>query len=232
MEPAAAEPFFLAQGLACARGERAVFRGVGLRLERGGAILLRGPNGAGKSSLLRILAGLLPPFSGRLAWHDGPVAEAPERHAARLVYVGHANAVQAALTVAEVLNFWARLQPDGDPERVADSLTAFSLHDLADLPARYLSAGQTRRLSLARLLLGPAPLWLLDEPATGLDTESATAFWTRVAAHRALGGMVIAAVHGPADLPGAAELDLTPHAVPHAGLETALAAADALEARA
>lgn len=206
-------PFFHAENLACARGERAVFRDVALRLEAGGALLLHGPNGSGKSSLLRVLAGLLPPFAGRLAWHDGTVADAPERHAARLVYLGHANAVQPALTVAETLTFWARLLPDGQTDRVAGAMAAFGLQDLADVPARYLSAGQGRRLALARLLLGPAPLWLLDEPATGLDRDSTTALWAQVATHRGVGGMVIAAMHGPADLPGAAELDLSAHSL-------------------
>lgn len=201
---------FRAEGLACARGERAVFRDVDLCIAAGEALVLRGPNGAGKSSLLRILAGLLPPYAGGMEWHDGPVAQAPERHAARLVLVGHANAVPAVLTPAEVLAFWARCIPGADPDRVAGALTAFGLHDLADLPARYLSAGQTRRVALARLLLGPAPLWLLDEPASGLDTASAAALSACIADHRAGGGMVIAALHGPSDLPGARELDLTP----------------------
>jgi len=212
-DPAVGEISFHAEGLACARGERAVFRGLDLQIAAGGAMLLRGSNGVGKSSLLRILAGLLPPFAGRIAWHDGPVAQAPERHAARLVLVGHANAAPPALTVAEILAFWARMMPGASPDRVTAALTAFALHDLADLPARYLSAGQTRRLALARLLLGPAPLWLLDEPSAGLDTASAAALAACIAAHRAAGGMVIAALHGPADLPGATELDLAPYSL-------------------
>ncbi|MEQ8347403.1 MAG: heme ABC exporter ATP-binding protein CcmA [Sneathiellaceae bacterium] len=206
-------PFFRAENLACARGERAVFRDVSLRLEPGGALLLRGPNGSGKSSLLRVLAGLLPPFAGHLAWHDGAVADAPDRHTARLVYLGHANALQPALTVVEILTFWARLQPGGDAGRVPGALAAFALRDLAELPARYLSAGQGRRLALARLLLGPAPLWLLDEPATGLDRDATDALWAQCAIHRGAGGMVIAAVHGPAGLPDARELDLAPHSL-------------------
>ena len=124
--------FFLAENLACARGERAVFRDVSLRVEDGGALVLRGPNGTGKSSLLRMLAGLLPPFAGHLAWHDGPVDESPDRHAARLVYLGHANAAQPALTVQENLSFWAHLQPDGQPQRIGEALDAFALSDLAE----------------------------------------------------------------------------------------------------
>lgn len=193
-----------AEGLAAFRGERLVLRDLDFAVPAGGALVLAGPNGAGKSTLLRLLAGLVRPVAGRLLWGDEDALADLPTHAARVAYVGHQDAVKPALTVAENLDFAARLT--GGIAR--DALVPLGLDGLADLPARMLSAGQKRRLALCRLVLSRAPLWLLDEPTLGLDAASVTRFGTLVASHRAGGGLVVAATHLPLPLDGAAELKL------------------------
>jgi heme exporter protein A len=200
---------FTAHDLACVRGERLVFRGLSFALEAGEALLLTGPNGSGKSSLLRLLAGLLPPWSGRLAWNGEDVADDKAGHRARLHFVGHQDALKPVLTAAETLAFWAGLR-GGDA--VAPALDRLRLTPLADTPCRYLSAGQRRRLALARLLASAAPLWLLDEPTTGLDAASVEAFETILAEHRAGGGIVIASTHVPLSLAAPKTLSLADYA--------------------
>jgi heme exporter protein A len=195
-----------AEGLACVRGERIVFRGLDFSLSAGEAMLLVGPNGVGKSSLLRLIAGLIPIAEGRLAWDGAPVADDPDAHRARLAYVGHLDALKPAMTLAENLGFWARLA--GAEGAVETALARFDLADLADLPARFLSAGQRRRLGLARLALDTRPLWLLDEPSVSLDVASVSRLAALVAEHRARGGMVLAASHVDLGIDGASVLDL------------------------
>ncbi len=193
-----------ARELACWRGERAVFAGLSFTLPRGGALLLTGANGAGKSTLLRLLAGLIPAAEGQLLW-DGEDALADRvAHARRLRYLSHADALKPSLSVAENLRFYARLWGGA----VGPALEALGIGTLADLPARVLSSGQKRRLALARLALRPAALWLLDEPTVGLDAESVGRLGGLLAAHRAAGGVVLAATHLPLPLPDAAELRL------------------------
>ena len=193
-----------AQDLACLRGERVVFADLSFRLEPGGALLLVGANGAGKSSLLRLLAGLLRPEAGQLLWDGADALADRAAHAARLRYLSHQDALKPALTARENLLFFAGLW-GGD---VDAALEALSLAPLAALPARVLSSGQKRRLALARLALGAAPLWLLDEPTVGLDAASVERLGGLLARHRAAGGMVLAATHLPLPLPGAGELRL------------------------
>jgi heme exporter protein A len=193
-----------AEGLAAFRGERLVFRELGFALAAGGALVLAGPNGSGKSTLLRLLAGLVPPAAGRVLWNGADAFGDLTLHAVRVGYIGHQDAVKPGLTVAENLRFAATL----GGRAAADALDALALQPLADLPVRMLSAGQKRRLALARLALTTAPLWLLDEPTLGLDTGSIARFATLLAAHRGRGGLVVAATHVPLPLPGAAELRL------------------------
>ncbi|WP_245217241.1 heme ABC exporter ATP-binding protein CcmA [Neoroseomonas nitratireducens] len=190
--------------LACLRVERAVIAGLSFRVAAGSAVLLTGANGAGKSTLLRLLAGLLRPAEGAILWRGEDVAADPGAHAARLRYLAHQDAVKPALTVAENLDFFARLW-GGD---VAPALAALGLEALAELPGRVLSSGQKRRLALARLALAPAPLWLLDEPTTGLDAASVERLRPLLAAHRAAGGIVLAATHIPLPIEDAEELRL------------------------
>ena len=211
---------FEGRDLACVRGERLVFAGLGFALGDGGALVLHGPNGSGKSSLLRLMAGLLKPAQGALAWGERPVAEDPEGHRARLHYLGHLDAVKPVLSAAENLAFWAAAAGDsGDhKEGVAKAMKRVGLLRLAEVPGRMLSAGQRRRLALARLFLTPADLWLLDEPTVGLDGESIARLEAGLAEHRQGGGRVVVATHTAIDLPGAERLDLAAFA-PAAGAE-------------
>lgn len=195
-----------ARSLAAIRGERLVFRDVSFSLAPGGALLLVGPNGAGKSSLIRLLAGLTPPAAGELLWNGEDALDDPPLHATRLVLVGHLDAIKPGLTVAGNLALPRRIAPAA---AIAAALETVDLGRFADLPARLLSSGQRRRLALARLALSPAPLWLLDEPTTGLDAASVRRLEQRFAHHRAKGGMIVAATHLPLDLPGARSLDLS-----------------------
>jgi len=193
-----------AAGLAAFRGERLVFSEVDFAVRAGGMLLLTGPNGSGKSTLLRLLAGLLRPAAGMLTWDGANVFADLSAHVGRVAYVGHQDAVKPGLTAVENLRFAARLNGGV----VQDALDAVGLEELGDLPARMLSAGQRRRLALARFVLSRAPLWLLDEPTLGLDAASVDRFGVMLDAHRAGGGMAVAATHLPLPVGEAAELVL------------------------
>ena len=199
---------FAVRDLSCRRGERLVFAGVEFALAPGAALLLRGSNGSGKSTLLRCLAGLLAPLAGAVQWDGRPAAEDPEAFRARLHYLGHLDGLKPALTPRENLQFWQSLRGRADPALAERALGHFALAALADLPARLLSAGQRRRLALARLLAAPAPLWLLDEPNAALDEDSHGRLATALEGHRAGGGIVVIAIHGGFALPGASVLAL------------------------
>jgi heme exporter protein A len=185
--------------LACRRAGRAVFAGLSFTVRGGEAAALRGPNGAGKSSLLRVLAGLVPAEAGDARL--GGVSLAGDREAFRglLAYAGHLDAVKPQLTVAENLGFWADLYGGG---RVAAALARFGLERIADYPAGYCSAGQKRRLGLARLLVADRPLWLLDEPTVSLDAAATAVFADAVREHVAAGGLALAATHVAMGLEG------------------------------
>jgi heme exporter protein A len=192
-----------ASGLTCVRGGREVFSGLGFALSGGEALLVTGRNGAGKSSLLRMVAGLVRIAAGRLAADGGdPEKTVPEQ----AHYLGHQDALKPSLTVAENLAFWVRYL--GGTEPPGPALAAVGLAALADLPAAYLSAGQRRRLSIARLLAVKRPLWLLDEPTSALDREAQDALAGLMRQHLAGGGLIMAAAHGPIGLERARELRL------------------------
>ena len=194
---------FSGTDLRCVRGERPVFDGVSFRLNSGAVLELRGANGTGKSSLLRMMTGLLPSAGGVLSWNDAPIAADADAHRTRINYIGHLDGVKGMLSVAENLRFWMSLRAGAaaDEERYHMALATFGIETLADTPARYLSAGQRRRVALARLVACPASLWLLDEPATALDTAAAAALDHAMGAHLGAGGMVVMSTHEPARYP-------------------------------
>ena len=198
---------FEGRDLVCVRGERRVFEGLSFAVAAGGLLVLTGPNGSGKSSLLRIMAGLLRPAAGALLWDGTPVADDPDAQAARLQYLGHLDAVKPVLSAAENLMFWAALHGGGAAE-VTRALDGFDLGALAEVPGRMLSAGQKRRVALARLLAAPAEVWLLDEPTVGLDAASLARLTGAIAAHRARGGRLVVATHAAPEAPDAEVLEL------------------------
>lgn len=181
----------IAENLACVRGGRQLFRNLGFAVEAGEALAVTGPNGVGKSSLLRLVAGFLSPAEGRLEFEGAP-DERPLGQSAH--FLGHLDGVKVSLGVAENLNFMRALL-GGNGRDTASALEALGLGRLAELPAGMLSAGQKRRLALARLLVAPRPMWLLDEPLTALDTDGQRTFAAIAREHLAGGGLIVAATH-------------------------------------
>jgi heme exporter protein A len=194
-----------AENLACRRGERMIFSGLNCVVPPGGALLLTGANGSGKSSLLRLLATLLTAAAGRVTWGGTPIAADLSRYRASLHYVGHLDAIKPALAVRETVAFWAGIRGAAQPQ-IDRALATLGLEPLADWPCRWLSAGQRRRLALARLIAAPAPLWLLDEPTAALDSDSEQRLIETIETHRACGGRVVIATHQPMPLADAQNL--------------------------
>ena len=193
-----------ANDLACIRGGRQVFSGISFAIQAGEALVITGPNGAGKSTLLRLLAGLLRPLAGTLAFEGGdPELTLPEQ----AHYLGHQDALKPALSVTENLDFWVRFLGGRSVDLTA-ALADVGLAGIAALPAAYLSAGQRRRLSIARLIAVKRPIWLLDEPTAALDVAAQAMLADLMRAHLAGGGLIIAAIHGAIGLEKAAELRL------------------------
>jgi len=181
------------RGVRCVRGGREVFSGLDFEASNGEALAVVGPNGSGKTSLLRLIAGLLAPADGSIALEGGEVelTLAEQSH-----YLGHRDALKPALSVSENLRFWRDFL-GGMTSDLAENLAIVELDHAARLPAAYLSAGQRRRLSIARLLTVRRPVWLLDEPTNALDTAGQKLFSTLMGDHLARGGLIIAATHMP-----------------------------------
>lgn len=184
------------ENLACARGGIRVLEGVGFSLSGGGALVLRGPNGIGKTTLLRTIAGLQPADEGAISLPAESIA-----------YAAHADGLKATLTVAENLAFWAAVY---GTDRAGEAMARMNLIELKDRFAANLSAGQKRRLGLARLLVTGRPLWVLDEPTVSLDAASVALFGQAVRAHLAEGGAALMATHIDLGIPEASVLDLAP----------------------
>jgi heme exporter protein A len=177
------------------RGERHVLRGVGFAVPRGGCLHVAGPNGAGKTTLLRTVCGLLYPESGRLLWDGRNVHEdLPAFHSA-LIYIGHEAPLKADLSARENLRYWVGMRRRIGRGTLAAALQRVGAAAWSERPARTLSAGQRRRVGLAALSLLLAPLWLLDEPTTNLDTDGQQLVGSLISEQLARGGMVVAAVH-------------------------------------
>ena len=194
--PIIGEGDLVGEGLACRRGGRLVFAGLDFRLPAGGALVLTGSNGSGKSSLLRLLATLLPRPRGGCcgaASRSRPIAA---RYRAALHYVGHLDAIKPALTRARDAGLLGGAARRGDSGNRRGA-RRFGLGAVADWPCRWLSAGQRRRLALARLVAAPAPIWLLDEPTAALDGDGEARLMEAIAEHRAAGGRVAVATHQP-----------------------------------
>ncbi len=197
--------------LSAVRGGRTLFADLGFSVDGGAALVLTGPNGAGKTTLLRIIAGLMPPAAGRIALEGGAL-EAPVGEQCH--YVGHLAAVKPSLSIEENARFWSGFL-GGARDRVGAALDTFGLETLRDIPAGYLSAGQKRRLGLARLLLAERPLWLLDEPTTSLDSAARDVLTAVVDRHLAAGGLAVAATHTPWGSPMRASCASGPGSRPH-----------------
>ncbi len=185
-----------AQGLACVRGDRVLFKNVGFTLNAGGLLYVMGENGSGKSSLLRLLCGLLMPEAGSVQWGGEQVKLSSERYLSNLLYIGHLNGLKDDLTAIENLQISARLAgTEANMQSALHALKAIGIERCANLPVRVLSQGQKRRVALARLWLTDCPLWILDEPFAALDTLSVDTLASHLSVHINNGGMAIITTH-------------------------------------
>jgi heme exporter protein A len=182
-------------GVACIRGERLLFENLSLSLAPGEALWLRGPNGAGKSSLIRLAAGLLRAAAGTV-----------ERRG-RIALIDEASALDAELPLRRALDFWARVDTV-DGHAVDRAMAAMALEPLSEVPVAMLSTGQRKRAAMVRVIASGAPIWLLDEPANGMDDAAQARLVAAIAAHRTNGGAVLLASHFALGLPDLAELDM------------------------
>lgn len=198
---------FCGEALAVMRGERLLFKQLSFALGPGETLVLRGTNGSGKTTLLRIMAGLTRPLAGTLSWGGLPLQDAREAERYRATLIGHRAGLKEDLSVAENLGFEAGLL-GLSAQAVAPAMECLDIARLADLPLRYLSAGQRRRVALTRLALGGGPLWLLDEPATALDSASEAALWQLCRERLEAGDRLVIASHSEVPLAGYTTLSM------------------------
>ena len=204
------KPVLELNNLACRRGGRVLFADLDLRLEEGDAAVVTGPNGSGKSSLLRVIAGLIPPFIGEVLWNGQNTRKNPDSFRSAVRYVGHSDGLQPALSVLDNLRFWANIYGSANNfGSLRRGLEAVGLADLMGLPANVLSAGQRRRLALARAVATNGKLWLLDEPTVALDTQSVEEIESIITDFRAAGGMVFASTNAPLKLERSKSVNLS-----------------------
>lgn len=198
-----------AHGLTCVRGERRLFAGIDLAVGPGEWLHVRGENGAGKTSLLRLLVGLMQPADGEIRWDGVPVRELSEEYRRHMLFLGHHGAVKEELTTLENLHFAAALDGAELSEREAiAALHRFGLRGREELAVRFLSAGQKRRVLLARLVTRKAKLWVLDEPFTALDVKAVDMLSNLIGEHLAAGGMAVLTSHQAMPIPGGKVLQL------------------------
>ncbi|MFN3593077.1 MAG: cytochrome c biogenesis heme-transporting ATPase CcmA [Thiobacillaceae bacterium] len=198
------EPLLSVTDLACARGERMLFRGMSFQVQAGEILLVQGGNGRGKTSLLRLLTGLSTPLQGEIRWRGERIQSCRERYHAEMAYIGHVNGIKDDLTPLENLRMAAGLAGRRLDESLAEqTLGRLGLARCLDLPARVLSFGQRRRVALAGLLTAGALLWILDEPLTGLDVHGVALLETLLHEHTDRGGLVVMTTHQPLSLTGA-----------------------------
>lgn len=187
---------FTAIDLACVRGDRLLFAGLGFTLEPGGRLHVTGENGSGKTSLLRILCGLSPPDTGEIRWQDDPIARLGDEYRKAVLYLGHHNALKEELTALENLRTTAALAGVAmENAQGADLLGRVGLAGREELQVRFLSQGQKRRVALSRLLWSTSPLWVLDEPFVALDTSAVTWLAGIISKHLSAGGMAVLTSH-------------------------------------
>ncbi len=205
----APESLLAATGLACFRGDRLLFRDLSLRVNAGQALQVRGPNGCGKTTLLRILCGLTLPEDGTIRWRGRVLRSHDPDYLRELRYIGHSDGVKLALSPRENLAIAMALDSGADEAALEAALARLHLADFMDVPCRTLSAGQRRRVGLARLTLGGARLWMLDEPFTALDTSGIDAVRALIEAHLDGGGCAVLTSHQPINLDAGRSASIT-----------------------
>lgn len=188
-------PLLEAVSLACERDGRLLFDGLTLQVRPGELLQVSGPNGSGKTSLLRLLCGLLAPSAGTVRLQGRPLTKLRDQLSGRLLWMGHANAIKAQLTAEENLAWLCALHRPASPAAIRQALEQVGLRGFEEVPCQALSAGQQRRVALARLYLAPPPLWLLDEPFTALDSAAVGQLEAHLAEHCAAGGAVVLTTH-------------------------------------
>jgi heme exporter protein A len=189
--------------LSCVRQQKRLFTAISFQLYPAEVLLVEGPNGSGKSSLLRLLSGLKTPDEGSIFWDGKPIQALPSEYGHHLHYVGHTNGIKLGLTVIENLKLTYHLSLTPSPPDYASILDRLQLNADKNTLVKFLSAGQKRRLALAKLFLFPKPLWLLDEPLTALDVNIQTLFLSHLNRHLQMGGMAVISSHHPIQLSGA-----------------------------
>lgn len=194
-----------ANDLECHRGERRLFRGVDFQLRPGELLHVQGRNGSGKTSLLRMILGLLPPVHGEILWQGQNIREQADEYHAQLRYLGHHNGIKEELTPLENLQLSAALQGQPlDHDQAINALADNGLSGREDLPCKYLSQGQKRRVALASLSAARQALWILDEPFVALDTHAIERLAKTLTTHLQRGGLIVMTTHQAVDIPGVA----------------------------
>lgn len=194
--------------IACERDDRILFSGLSLQLCAGDVVQLEGPNGSGKTTLLRILTGLSNDFQGELRWCDQPMAKARNEYLSQLLYIGHLAGIKKGLTPRENLQWLSALGLPNDKCSLEQALAEVGLYGFEDVPCEQLSAGQTRRVALARLYLSDALVWVLDEPFTAIDKQGVSKLESLFAQHAAKGGCVLLTTHQDMQLPSIKKVQL------------------------